>query len=230
MNNLHDQTIALAAFYQAIQTIDALARTGNAPEHDLKTCIDSLFIFDAPTTESIYGGLVALKTGFKGLIKQLNGETYLDESSSSDPNIDKTAQQKINIYLAQYAIGIMYLQKKLAQQPNVLDTVTTRLEVAKRQAELFGSSIHENVLANIADIYSENVSPLGTKIMIQGEQNHLSNTLTVNKIRSLLLAAVRAAVLWNQLGGRRWHILFKRKKILSMAEHILQQEIPKHLN
>ncbi len=227
MNDLHEQTIALAAFYQAIQTIDELARTGNAPEHDLQTCIESLFIFDAPSTESIYGGIVALKSGLNGLIKQLNGETYLDNSTEGSANKNN---QKMNIYLAQYAIGILHLQKKLSQQPAILDTITTRLEVAKRQAELFSSTTHENVMANIADIYSENISPLATKIMVQGDQNHLSNTLTVNKIRSLLLAAVRAAVLWNQLGGRRWHILFKRKKILQMANTILNQEIPKHLN
>jgi len=226
MSNLHDQTIALAAFYQAIQAIDELARTGNAPQHDVQTCVESLFIFDTPTTEAIYGGMVALKSGFKGLIKQLNGDTYLDDPSEPAGK----NRQKMNIYLAQYVIGVMHLQKKLARQPDILDTVTNRLEVAKRQSELFSSTTHENVLANIADIYSENISPLAAKIMIQGEQNHLSNTLTVNKIRSLLLAAVRAAILWNQLGGRRWHILFKRKKILQIANTILNEEIPKKLN
>ncbi|VAW96060.1 hypothetical protein MNBD_GAMMA23-540 [hydrothermal vent metagenome] len=226
MSNLHDQTIALAAFYQAIQAVDELARTGNAPQHDMQTCIESLFIFDTPTTEAIYGGIVALKSGFNGLIKQLNGDTYLDDPSEP---VGKS-RQKMNIYLAQYVIGVMHLQKKLSKQPAILDSITTRLEVAKRQAELFSSTTHENVLANIADIYSENVSPLAAKIMIQGEQNHLANTLTVNKIRSLLLAAVRAAILWNQLGGRRWHILFKRKKILQMANTILNEEIPKKLN
>ncbi len=226
MSNLHDQTIALAGFYQAIQAIDELARTGNTPQHDVQTCIESLFIFDTPTTEAIYGGIVALKSGFNGLIKQLNGDTYLnDPSNQTDKN-----SQKMNIYLAQYVIGVMHLQKKLVKQPSILDTVTSRLEVAKRQAELFSSTTHENVLANIADIYSENISPLAAKIMVQGEQNHLANTLTVNKIRSLLLAAVRAAILWSQLGGRRWHILFKRKKILQMANTILNEEIPKKLN
>lgn len=226
MSNLREQTIALAGFYQAIQGIDELARTGNTPEHDVQTCIESLFIFDAPSTESIYGSIVALKSGLNGLIKQLNGDTYLDDPSE----LADKERQKISIYLAQYAIGIMHLQKKLSQQPAILDTITTRLEVAKRQSELFSSTIHENVLANIADIYSESVSPLAAKIMVQGEQNHLSNTLTVNKIRSLLLAAVRAAILWNQLGGRRWHILFKRKKILQVADAILNEEIPKQLN
>jgi len=226
VNPLREQTIALSAFYQAIKIIDQLARTGSCAEHDLQVCIESLFIFDAPSTEAIYGSLVALKSGVSGLIKQLNGEGFTD-NTSTDSTRDN---QKSNLYLAQYAIGIMHLQKKLSKQPAILETVSNRLEVAKRQSELFSSTVHENVLANIADIYSENISPLAAKIMIQGEQSHLSSSYTINKIRSLLLAAVRAAVLWNQLGGRRWHILFKRKKILQMANTILNQEIPKQLN
>jgi high frequency lysogenization protein len=226
MKDLHDQTLALAALYQAIQTIDMLARTGSAPEHDMQVCIDSLFIYDAPTTESVYGSIVELKTGLTGLVKQLNGESYLTESTDEET---KTFQ-KTNISLAQYAIGVMHLQKKLAKKPDILEKVTTRLEVAKKQSELFSSSTHENVLANIADIYSESVSTLAAKIMVQGEQNHLSNPLIVNKIRSLLLAAVRAAILWNQIGGRRWHIIFRRNKILKMANIILKDEIPQQLN
>ena len=226
MHNLHDQTIALAALYQAIKTIDELARTGSCAEHDLQVCIESLFIFDAPTTEAIYGSIVDLKSGLTGLVKQLNGETYLEDAS------DRSAKehQKINLTLAQYAIGIMHLQKKLSKNPANLETVTNRLDTAKRQSEIFSSTLHDNVLANIADIYSESVSTLAAKIMIQGEQNHLSNPLIVNKIRSLLLAAVRAAILWNQLGGRRWHIIFRRNKILNIAETILNQEIPQYIN
>lgn len=226
MKNLHDQTIALAALYQAIQSIDMLARTGSVPESNIQVCIDSLFIMDAATTEAIYGSLIELKSGFTGLVKQLNGESYLDDEDSEPSQYNK----KTNLNLAQYAIGVMHLQKKLSKNPSILDTVSTRLEVAKRQSELFSSSLHENVLANIADIYSESISTLAAKIMIQGDQNHLSNPLIVNKIRSLLLAAVRAAILWRQLGGRRWHIIFRRNKFLKMANTILNGEIPRYLN
>ena len=226
MNPIHDQTIALAAIYQAIRAVNELATTGSCAEHDLQTGIESLFIFDSPTTEAIYGSIVDLKSGLTGLVKQLNGETYTQDDS------DRTSKQNqtINLTLAQYAIGVMHLQKKLSKNPAALEEITSRLDVAKRQSEIFSSVLHENVLANIADIYSESVSTLASKIMIQGEQNHLANPLIVNKIRSLLLAAVRAAILWNQLGGRRWHIIFRRNKILNMANTILKEEIPQHIN
>jgi len=231
MRNLHDQTIALAAIYQAIKSINELATTGSSSEHDIQVCINSLFIFDSPTTESIYESIVSLKSGLIGLVKQLNGEAYLSEPDQDTSPIKTPKElQKMNLALAQYAIGVMHLQKKLAKNQTILETVTARLESAKRQSELFTSTMHENVLANIADIYAEAISPLAAKIMIQGEQIHLSNPQNVNKIRSLLLAAVRAAILWNQLGGRRWHIIFRRNKILAMAKSILEQEIPQQIN
>ena len=226
MNPIHDQTIALAALYQAIRAVNELATTGSCAEHDLQTGIESLFIFDSPTTEAIYGSIVDLKSGLSGLVKQLNGESY----SQDDSDLTSKQNQTINLSLAQYAIGVIHLQKKLSKNPAALEEITSRLDVAKRQSEIFSSVLHENVLANIADIYSESVSTLATKIMIQGEQNHLSNPLIVNKIRSLLLAAVRAAILWNQLGGRRWHIIFRRNKILNMANTILKEEIPQYIN
>jgi high frequency lysogenization protein len=36
---------------------------------------------------------------------------------------------------------------------------------------------------------------------------------------------MRAAVLWQQLGGSRWQILFKRKQIIAEARRILDNEM-----
>ncbi|MEN8711447.1 MAG: DUF489 family protein, partial [Arenicellales bacterium] len=43
----------------------------------------------------------------------------------------------------------------------------------------------------------------------------------VNRIRCLLLAGARAAVLWEQLGGGRIQFLFRRKQFAATAEQIL---------
>ena len=36
----------------------------------------------------------------------------------------------------------------------------------------------------------------------------------LHRIRSLLLAGIRSAILWQQMGGKRWHFLFARKSIV----------------
>ena len=43
----------------------------------------------------------------------------------------------------------------------------------------------------------------------------------VAEIRALLLAAVRATVLWRQLGGTQWDLLFSRGRMLeSIARRV----------
>ena len=82
--------------------------------------------------------------------------------------------------------------------------------------------LHPNLLAHLADIYSQTVSQLQPRIMVKGEPNYLQNPDNQNRIRSLLLAGIRAAWLWRQVGGSRWRIVFGRNKLLEAAHHYLR--------
>ena len=108
------------------------------------------------------------------------------------------------------------------KNPQMLETLSTGIELAHRQSEHF-SITHENVIANIADLYSRTISKLGPRIMVNGEQHHLTNTTVSNKIRTVLLSGILCAVLWQQLGGRRWHILFQRNRYIQEAEKLLNK-------
>lgn len=90
------------------------------------------------------------------------------------------------------------------------------------QAEHFGV-LHENVLANLADVYHSTISTLQPRIMVQGDPQHLGNQGTVNKIRAVLLAGIRSAHLWRQCGGSRWKLLLARQKIRHEAQFLLTQ-------
>ena len=46
--------------------------------------------------------------------------------------------------------------------------------------------------------------------MVQGNPHYLGQPGVVSEIRALLLAAVRSAMLWRQLGGNQWQFLFAR--------------------
>ena len=80
---------------------------------------------------------------------------------------------------------------------------------------------HSNVVAKLADVYRKSISTLGPKIVIRGEQSILSNPDNAARIRALLLAGIRAVILWRQAGGTRWRLLFERKAILSEVDQIL---------
>ncbi|MEK7758734.1 MAG: DUF489 family protein, partial [Pseudomonadota bacterium] len=49
----------------------------------------------------------------------------------------------------------------------------------------------------------------------------LSNPAIADKVRAALLAGIRSAVLWRQLGGRRWQLLFSRGKLARTAAELL---------
>lgn len=208
-----DRFLALAGIFQAAHLVQQIARTGMVEQAVFATSINSIFRVDVTSPEDVYGAAENLQYGAKILQLQLGNSQDKAASGSQRPDIDVT----------KYVISILVLEKKLAKHPELLKKISIGVDKATAQAEHF-SKTHENVIANLAEIYTQTVSTLKPKIIVNGEQNHLSNPDNANKIRALLLAAIRSAVLWHQCGGKRWQILFKRKVFLDEAQKLLKQE------
>jgi high frequency lysogenization protein len=119
-------------------------------------------------------------------------------------------------------MGMLALEAKLRHQPELEELIFKKLTVPQTQSAHFGL-LHDNTLAGIALVYAESLSRLRPKIMIKGAHGHLSNANNANRIRATLLAGVRAARLWRQVGGRRWHLLFRRGKYLHEVDQLLQR-------
>ena len=58
----------------------------------------------------------------------------------------------------------------------------------------------------------------------------LNQSYTMNKIRALLLAGIRSAVLWRQLGGHRWQLFLMRHSMIESSKQWLKTTTtaPKH--
>ncbi len=212
MSSLREKTLALAGIFQATSLVKDIAVNGTVDKDDFEICIRSIFETDPESVEAVYGQVEYLRTGLMTLIDQLG---------------ENSTQRDIDI--ARYVISLLHLQRKLSRNKAMLATVANGIERARRQTEHFHIT-HENVIANLADIYSETISQIPPKIMVSGESQHLSNPDQANKIRALLLAGMRSAVLWAQLGGSRWQILLQRRRIAEEAERIVKQEIQRHLH
>ncbi len=208
-----DRFLALAGIFQATHLVQQIARTGMVDQATFAASINSIFRVDATTPEDVYAGAENLRYGAKILQTQLG--------NSQDNRSD--GKQKRDIEVTKYVINVLVLEKKLTKHPDILHKIGAGIEKATAQAKHF-SQTHENVIANLANTYSNTISTLKPKIIVNGEQNHLSNPDNTNKIRALLLSAIRSAVLWRQCGGKRWLILFKRKAFLDEAKLLLQQE------
>lgn len=215
---LRDKVIALSGIFQATRMVQQVARTGMCDQASFEASIKSLFTLDSATPEDVYDNAANIAFGARTLVTQL-GPNKPVESADRTKDIEVT----------KYAIGVMVLERKLVKHKDLLDAITAGIEKADSQREHFGTT-HENVVANLADLYTQTVSTLQPRIIVNGEQNHISNPSNANKIRALLLAAIRSAVLWRQCGGTRWQLLFNRKAILAEAQKIQEENTARVLH
>ena len=206
MNNFESRTIALAGVFRAAALTNTLANEGTISEDELTVSVESIFKTDPNEAIEVFGNIENLSAGFETLINQLGKD-------SSNRNMD----------IARYVVSMLFLERRLMKNTEVLDTLSNGVDLAARQSEHF-STTHENVIANLADVYSRTISQLGPRIMVNGEQSYLETTAISNKIRTVLLGGIRSAVLWQQLGGRRWHILFSRQKYLKTAQYLARNQ------
>jgi high frequency lysogenization protein len=128
--------------------------------------------------------------------------------------------EKRNIQITQYVIGMIALEKNLKHDQEIEDALFRRLETPKSQSKHFGL-LHDNTAAGLALIYTETLSRMRPKILVQGAHGHLSQPFIANRIRACLLAGVRAARLWRQTGGSRWHLVFMRSRYLNAIDKTL---------
>jgi high frequency lysogenization protein len=202
IHSKYDQTLALAGIYQAASLVKQIANTGKANTAHIESSLETLFRFDAESVEQVYGSIAGVSHGIKIL------HQHLVDRSSRDLEITK------------YALSLIMLEKKLSETPAMLDEISERLNKIESQFDFFSLS-HENTFAKLGQIYKDTISTLGPKIIVTGEQPYLSSESNASKVRALLLAGIRSAVLWRQCGGSRWQFLFGRKAYITECENIL---------
>jgi len=74
------------------------------------------------------------------------------------------------------------------------------------------------MMAAISGIYQDTLSTMTFRIQVQGDSRLLQQSTISNQVRATLLTGIRAAMLWRQLGGKRWHLIFKRKALLNALD------------
>lgn len=203
LNRIQQRALALAGILQATQLVDQLARSGQMDAAAFNAIVHSLFVLDPESPEAVYGSAVGLKPGLQLLHDLLRGNRRPDQ------------QQAVR-----YAIGVLHLQKKLAAEPEMQAVIRSRLQHVERKLEHFTQDINE-ISASIAGIYQDTISHFKYRIQVSGSQQQLQDSNNANKIRALLLAAIRSAVLWRQLGGSRWQLLLHRGALAQAAEQLI---------
>jgi high frequency lysogenization protein len=206
MNNLEKQTITMAAICQASVLVQKIARTGTVEEAELAVMLNSIMVTSPESILEVYSNDIAhLTSGLKALIEQLGNQT-----SKKDPE------------LTRYVVSLLGLERRLANKKNQLSLLGERIEQSQRQLAYYEIT-SDTLIASLASIYSDLLSPIGTPIQVAGEPSLLKQQSNQHKIRALLLAGVRSSVLWRQVGGKRRNILFGRTKLVACAQQLLKE-------
>ncbi len=196
-----DRTSALAGVFLCTNMVHILATQGKVDETLFNDSINSLFAFNPNNVSDIYSHR-AIIAGAGVLKKFLQKGGYADSKNTF-----------------RYALGLMRLEKKLQKNSEMQKLIKQRIEQAhrqKRQLEKFNEPITTStaLVTNLASIYSESISHMTPKIQILGKPQYIQSEYNAKKIRALLLAGIRSAILWQQVGGRSWHFIFSRGRIL----------------
>lgn len=112
-----------------------------------------------------------------------------------------------------YTLQLIELAKLLGGVPQVVEKLGRLLDDVDPQAPDAGQ---------LGRIYQQTISTLGKRIQVTGDPQVLQQEAAADTIRALLLAGVRLAWLWHQLGGRRWHLILRRRALLVALQPLTQ--------
>lgn len=200
--NLKEQTIAFAGVLQAGELVRQIASGGQCSQQSARASLDSLFETDPESTEAVFGGLSGVRLGLT-MANELAG------SVSSD------AQQAMG-----YASGLLRITMLLRKDKTRQAELGRALELVEDGRRRAGDPLDASVVAQLADVYRQQISTLPLRIQVNGNPRFLREADKVGLIRALLLAGVRAGFLWFQLGGRPWRLLFQRGRMFRIAAEL----------
>ena len=204
--SLTDQTLALAGVFQAATLVSQVAHQGRCADSSLETSLRSLFVTNPDSTLEVYGDqLMNLREGLDALAKILSNQTR---------------QQDMDIL--RYSLNLIQLESSLNRKRDMLEVIGERIDQARHTAHHFGY-VHGNLIRNLASVYQDTISTFRLRIQVTGDPAILQREENAARVRALLLAGIRSAVLWRQTGGRRWQLLIRRRKVAAIARELAEQ-------
>ncbi len=198
------QTLALAAVSQSCILLQRMARNGSVDENLLSRMVATSLVLEAMEPHTLFGGADGVRYGLQ----------FITALFSRRPDPEQ-------LEVLRLVNGILQVQGSLRRNHAVRQKLGNRLAVIA--GESYQVPFPESAYASLNEAYTDTISQLKPRIIVHGEPEHLKNPILVAKVRSGLLAAVRAAYMWYQLGGRRWHLLLFRRQYDLQARTLLSE-------
>ncbi|NHB86844.1 high frequency lysogenization protein HflD [Photorhabdus tasmaniensis] len=202
--NYYNITLALAGICQSSRLVQQLAHENQCDTDAVATMVNSILNTNPASVLDVFGKHERnLQIGLDVMLGMFNGS---NSSLSAD--------------ITRYMLSLMVLERRLNDNRDASNALGNRINQLERQQTYF-EPMSEGMFNALAGIYVDIVSPLGPRIQVTGSPDVLRNPLVQAKVRAILLAGVRCAVLWQQVGGSRWQLMFSRQRLLQQAKDIL---------
>jgi high frequency lysogenization protein len=198
---MRPRVLALAGMVQSLKLVRQIAETGHADTGSQRIVLDSVFRIDADSVDAVYGGSGQLRHGLLTMRDHL---------------VDRSGDE----LLPKLGMSILQIERRFVGDEGMTEQVIDGLRRLDATAQRQGS-IHPDVIGRLGQLYADTISHLRPKVIVQGNPHYLQQPEVVAEIRALLLAALRSAVLWRQVGGSYWDFVFRRRAMMQVVEEEL---------
>ena len=202
MRKQEECTLALAGIFQAAALVNEIAHHGNCETAALEASINSIYKIDSATVSEVFSGVQGVRLGLVQLERLFNNNKAFPQA------------------IMRYVIGLLYLEKCLRKSKKLMNELTDGLKRMTRQLD-YHAALDTMMIENLASLFKDVFGQLDFKIQIIGKREYVTPNDLAAKIRAILLAGVRATVLWRQLGGTRWNLIFRRQAIANHVKTLL---------
>jgi high frequency lysogenization protein len=180
------RALTLAGVTQAAALVHAAAYGRAAPAEALRALLLTVPTRNAGDMSDVFPEPRAYALGVRTATEALTGKSRTPE-------------------VLRYTLQLIELARLLGGVPQVVEKLGRLLD------DVDPSDPDEGQLSRI---YQQTISTLGKRIQVTGDPQLLQQEHVADRIRALLLAGVRLAWLWHQLGGRRWHLILRRRALV----------------
>ena len=194
---LKNEVISLGAIYQASSEIKKIAWEGKINNKFIEPLIHSVYQTTSNEIQDIYINLKRLNTGLDFLRKQFIGDAF-----SRDAEVDR------------YFEAINVLVKNMNKNTEIISNL--RDELSNHKEDVTEENLHDHA-EFLSNLYLKTISKINPRIIVNGDNIHLTDNKNASMIRALLLSAIRSFILWQQSGGTKFRIFLFKKKMAEIA-------------
>lgn len=205
LDRFEAQTLALAGVVQAVHLALSIARTGETEPAARDASLASVLRLSADSPDAVYGGLAGVRSGLRLLVSQLR-----NEQRDAD--------------LLRVSGAVLQVERRYARHDDMQVELRRRL-VAIAAGHGPDEAGAPEVVSALAAAYLATISTLTPRVKIPGNPMILKEENNIAQIRACLLAALRSANLWRQLGGKGWHLVLRRGRLVDTAQRLLGRSL-----